>query len=149
MPTVTVQYKGNFFKMPQATVRRAITGAVQELVEYGEQRLDERLQPRPAGVYLAVTPKGQKWGGPGTSRPGRGSVGNYRRNIHGRVSGLNGRIDDGNVVYGPWLEGTGSRNQTTRFKGYHSFRTVYQSMEKHKGKVIKAHVQRAVQELNR
>ncbi len=25
-------------------------------------------------------------------------------------------------VYGPWLEGVGSRNRTTRFKGYHAFR---------------------------
>lgn len=25
-------------------------------------------------------------------------------------------------VYGPWLEGDGSRNETTRFKGYHSMR---------------------------
>lgn len=27
-----------------------------------------------------------------------------------------------NLIYGPWLEGTGSRNRTTRFKGYASFR---------------------------
>jgi hypothetical protein len=26
------------------------------------------------------------------------------------------------ATYGPWLEGTGSRNETTRFKGYHGFR---------------------------
>ena len=26
------------------------------------------------------------------------------------------------LIYGPWLEGTGSRNRTTRFKGYWSFR---------------------------
>jgi hypothetical protein len=25
-------------------------------------------------------------------------------------------------VYGPWLEGLGSRNATSRFKGYHAFR---------------------------
>lgn len=27
-------------------------------------------------------------------------------------------IHDNNVVYGPWLAGVGSRNKTTRFKGY-------------------------------
>lgn len=27
-------------------------------------------------------------------------------------------IHDGGVVYGPWLAGVGSRNRTTRFKGY-------------------------------
>lgn len=26
------------------------------------------------------------------------------------------------LIYGPWLEGVGSRNRTTRFKGYFSFR---------------------------
>ncbi len=31
-------------------------------------------------------------------------------------------IWDQDVAYGPWLEGTGSRNRTTRFKGYFSFR---------------------------
>lgn len=31
-------------------------------------------------------------------------------------------IHDGKVRYGPWLEGTSSRNSTTRFKGYHLFR---------------------------
>lgn len=39
-------------------------------------------------------------------------------------------ITDGGVVYGPWLEGTSSRNNSTRFKGYHTFRTVLQSMDK-------------------
>lgn len=32
-------------------------------------------------------------------------------------------------TYGPWLEGTGSRNQTTRFKGYHGFRIAAQELE--------------------
>ncbi len=31
-------------------------------------------------------------------------------------------IHDNGVVYGPWLEGVGSRNKTTRFKGYWTFR---------------------------
>ena len=31
--------------------------------------------------------------------------------------------------YGPWLEGTGSRNETTRFKGHHSFRLAGQELD--------------------
>ena len=32
-------------------------------------------------------------------------------------------IHDRGVIYGPWLEGVGSRNfPVTRFKGYHAFR---------------------------
>lgn len=34
------------------------------------------------------------------------------------------KIWDQDVVYGPWLEGTGSRNRTTRFKGYFTFRLI-------------------------
>jgi hypothetical protein len=40
-----------------------------------------------------------------------------------RSRGMGSRvITDGGVVYGPWLEGTSHRNQTTRFKGYRAFR---------------------------
>lgn len=38
-------------------------------------------------------------------------------------------INDGGVVYGPWLEGVGSRNRTTRFKGYFSFRRATQQLD--------------------
>lgn len=37
-------------------------------------------------------------------------------------------VTDGGIVYGPWLEGTGSRNKETRFKGYRHWRTTTQSM---------------------
>ncbi len=39
------------------------------------------------------------------------------------------RVDDDMVIYGPWLEGTGSRNKTTRFKGYFTFRLIGQVMQ--------------------
>jgi hypothetical protein len=39
-------------------------------------------------------------------------------------------ISDGGVVYGPWLEGVGSRNfPVTSFKGYSTFRRVKQRVE--------------------
>jgi len=38
------------------------------------------------------------------------------------------RITDGGSVYGPWLEGTSSRNRTTRFKGYSTFRRTAQQL---------------------
>lgn len=31
-------------------------------------------------------------------------------------------VHDRGIIYGPWLEGTSSRNHSTRFKGYQSFR---------------------------
>ncbi len=33
------------------------------------------------------------------------------------------KIWDKGLVYGPWLEGTGSRNKTSRFKGYRIWRS--------------------------
>lgn len=33
------------------------------------------------------------------------------------------------ATYGPWLAGFGSRNQTTRFKGYNGFRRAAQQLE--------------------
>jgi hypothetical protein len=37
-------------------------------------------------------------------------------------------VHDRGIVYGPWLEGTSSRNATTRFKGYASFRKARNSV---------------------
>lgn len=41
-------------------------------------------------------------------------------------------LTDNKVVYGGWLEGVDSRNSTTRFKGYHTFRIVKQSLDQDK-----------------
>lgn len=46
-------------------------------------------------------------------------------NIRGRSTDTR-VVNDRGVIYGPWLEGTGSRNATTRFKGYASFRKAHQ-----------------------
>lgn len=39
-------------------------------------------------------------------------------------------IHDRGIVYGPWLEGTSPRNQTTRFHGYHSFESAQKKTDK-------------------
>ena len=39
------------------------------------------------------------------------------------------RVTTDIVTYGPWLEGTSSRNQTTRFKGYAGFRRAAQQLD--------------------
>lgn len=48
-------------------------------------------------------------------------------------------VTDRGVIYGAWLEGVGSRNQTSRFKGYASFRKALQTTQ--------AEVPRLVQEI--
>lgn len=57
-------------------------------------------------------------------------------------------VTDQGVVYGPWLEGTGSRNKTTRFKGYSSFRKATQQLEQAEPHLVQAIVDRFVAELN-
>lgn len=47
-----------------------------------------------------------------------------RRDVEDRV------IHDSGVVYGAWLEGVSERNQTTRFKGYHTFRDIAQDLQR-------------------
>lgn len=40
------------------------------------------------------------------------------------------RVSDAGIIYGPWLEGVGSRNApVTRFRGYHSFRRAANAMK--------------------
>jgi len=52
------------------------------------------------------------------STPGR-----YRARITTRnVTYDRSDVHDNNCVYGPWLAGTGSRNKSTRFKGYKHWR---------------------------
>lgn len=60
----------------------------------------------------------------------RASTGNYESHIRVEGSGPSLKINDGGrIAYGPWLEGVGSRNRTTRFKGYHIFRVVTQVLQ--------------------
>lgn len=58
-------------------------------------------------------------------------TGHYRSQIDYLINQGNGAVivHDRGVVYGPWLEGTGSRNRTTRFKGYATFRTITQQTQ--------------------
>lgn len=60
----------------------------------------------------------------------RHPTGKYQRRIRAAAE-TSGRVvvDDQRSVYGPWLEGTSRRNQTTRFKGYSTFRRVLQQVE--------------------
>lgn len=57
-------------------------------------------------------------------------------------------VKNTNATYGPWIEGTGSRNRTTRFKGYHSFRIIGQQMRAQVDRMVAPHVREMVRELN-
>ena len=53
------------------------------------------------------------------------------------------------ATYGPWLEGTGSRNDTTRFKGYRGFRRTGQALNRVAGDLADAALKPYVEEMNR
>lgn len=60
-------------------------------------------------------------------------TGYYESNVRVHVVGGAHEVWDGGQggpVYGPWLEGVGSRNLTTRFKGYHAFRKAAMALER-------------------
>jgi hypothetical protein len=57
-------------------------------------------------------------------------------------------INDSNVIYGPWLEGIGSRNApVTKFAGYHTFRRVQGRMSQKAMAIVQAWVSRTLGEL--
>jgi hypothetical protein len=57
-------------------------------------------------------------------------------------------VSDRGIIYGPWLEGTGSRNATTRFKGYASARKATQELEGQLDRVLAPVVARLTRRLN-
>lgn len=57
-------------------------------------------------------------------------TGFYESNIRWERAQDDMVVHDNKVVYGPWLEGVSSRNQTTRFRGYHTFRLVAQALRR-------------------
>lgn len=119
MIEVTVTLSG---PLPEGTmpalIHEALAKSVQKLVEMGEQRLDKMASPRPQGVFLSAAEAGK-----------RVSTGRFRQGIHSvHVGPLEAMIGDGGIIYGPWLEGTSPRNQSTRFKGYGMFRRTAQRL---------------------
>jgi hypothetical protein len=58
-------------------------------------------------------------------------TGRYASTVQERRRGDGITVGDSGLVYGPWLEGVSSKNATTRFKGYHSFKKTFE-LEEHK-----------------
>ncbi len=57
-------------------------------------------------------------------------------------------VTDNNVVYGGWLEGVSSRNRTTRFKGYHTFRLARQTIDRRKKQIAAPHLAAFTRRMN-
>lgn len=106
---VTVRASGPLFEgASSALVQRYTQAGGEEVARWAEQevhRVLEQVLRHPTGYYQSQV----------------------RVN---RVSNDSFSITDGGVVYGPWLEGVGSRNYpVTRFHGYSTFRRVAKRVE--------------------
>ena len=127
MPSINVRISGPFFggSMP-GHIRSALSLSIGDVVAEGERSVKLQLYP------------------------GHGlRTGHYRRSVHGEMqNSMHGRIHDSGVIYGPWLEGVGSRNQTTRFKGYHMFRQAKGELERKVPGIVNRRVAQAIGRLN-
>lgn len=123
---VDIVTTGALFRLGGAPLDAAIKSSIEDIVARGETLVKIQLYP------------------------GHGLVsGHYRRNIFGVLKdSRHGLIHDSNVIYGPWLEGTSSRNETTRFKGYSMFRRATQQLNREKGNIVEKNVASAVRKLN-
>ena len=72
----------------------------------------------------------------------RNPTGYYRSRINSDVTATQGLVHDSNVIYGPWLEGVGSRNARTRFKGYSTFRKITQRVNEDIESIVRTDVNR-------
>jgi hypothetical protein len=77
----------------------------------------------------------------------RNPTGHYESTIHSDRSGPNAEVLDG-TIYGPWLEGTGSRNHTTRFKGYATFRRTTQKIQARAAEIAERHLPPYLRRMN-
>lgn len=123
---VDLRDRGPIFENPTPRIERFLNRAGRSVAQEGKNRVLRRLQrvlQHPTGYFESQIQ---------TERV----MGNWEVN------------DSRKVVYGPWLEGTGSRNATTRFKGYRTFRIVKQDLDRDMAKLLRPFVQELIRELN-
>lgn len=70
-------------------------------------------------------------------KTGRGT-GHYLESIQNTVLSYNDLLIHTPVIYGPWLEGTSKRNESTRFKGYRLWRQARQKTKAEAPKIAQA-----------
>lgn len=97
--------------------------AERDLAEYAHEQIQRRLQ------HVLRHPTGR-----------------YMSSIGIRSEGPGLEVTSG-VIYHWWLEGVGSRNRTTRFKGYFTFRIVGQRVEENAERVVDPAIDRAARRL--
>lgn len=112
----------------------AVSNGIKQLMESGEERLDMKLRPKPAGVFKSRTQAGK-----------RVSQGNYRKNVYARHQGLVAFINDSGVKYGSWLE---VGRAGTRFRGYGQYRETATILQKVSQRVFLNHMRKLARKMN-
>ena len=80
----------------------------------------------------------------------RHPTGFYEGHIQDHQAGETWHVDDGGVIYGPWLEGVGSRNSPrTRFPGYSTFRRTRQELDHDAARLVDPIPSRFMEAMNR
>lgn len=97
---------------------------------------------------LAIAQEGQSMWIAQLNKSMKNPTGYYTSNIMINRAGNSNTVHDNDVIYGPWLEGTGSRNRTTRFKGYHSMRKVNQRLDRKASTIAERVLRRYLPRMN-
>lgn len=124
---VKVEQKGMLFNAAasRAAAERAVVQVNEVLAQEGVNRVKSRLRT------VLQNPTGR-----------------YESNIMVDRRTVYRGFSDNNVVYGGWLEGVSPMNRATRFKGYHTFRLVRQSLNQDKEAIAAPVIDALVRELN-
>lgn len=118
------------FEMHARTKGPLTDGRAGRVVEEYRQDLEKVLARRAAQIVVRIL----------KSRI-RNPTPYYWNQIRAVPVGGHWEVVDGNVVYGPWLEGVGSRNApVTRFRGYHAFKLAGQTMDAQAGAIGEQHL---------
>lgn len=129
MPSFTIDsstVRGAIFDHPEVLTDRFLDQAKAAIAQAGENLVSARL------AHVLKNPTGY-----------------YESRIRTDRSMDDYVVHDSRVVYGPWLEGTGSMNfPVTRFPGYRTFRIVRQQLEAHIDRIINKEVRLYLRSLN-
>lgn len=125
-----VDIKGPFFQGDYTReLHKHLDEAKADIAQMGVNRIQERIGARaknPSGYYAGHV------------------VTDVVKPFNDQIIELSGRA----VAYGPWIEGTSSRNSTTRYKGYRIFRQVRSWLRKAATPIAQAKIDQFVNRMN-
>lgn len=119
--------KGPLFKNPTARIAIFILDSKKHLADTGKTMVIQRLHK------VLKNPTGR-----------------YESKIQVERATNDYAVTDGRrVLYGPWLEGTGSMNApVTRFKGYKTFRLTKQELDRAQQEILRPIIRKFISDMN-